>query len=46
MDDKHFRLIRIERELHLMEEEVREQAIGSQDGYLLSLADRIKEIIA
>ena len=40
------RLRRIERDLSALEDDLREQAIGSQDGYLLDVANRIRHIIA
>lgn len=40
------RLRRIERDLRLLEETIREQASGSQDGYLLDVANDLKRIVA
>jgi hypothetical protein len=40
------RLRRIERDLRNLEETLREQASGSQDGYILSVADDIRRILA
>lgn len=40
------RLRRIERDLRNLEETIREQAAGEQDGYLLSVADDIRRILA
>jgi recombinational DNA repair protein (RecF pathway) len=38
------RLKRIDAELLHLEDEIREQASGSQDGYLLMIANKIREI--
>lgn len=40
------RLRRIERDVRWLEDELREQAAGSQDGYLLGVADRLRRILA
>lgn len=40
------RLHRIERDMRLLEETIREQAQGEQDGYLLGIADDLKRILA
>jgi hypothetical protein len=40
------RLRRIERDLGRIEDELREQASGSQDGYLLDIANRLRKILA
>ena len=44
--DSALRLRRIERDLRDLESELREQASGSQDGYLLEKADRIRNMLA
>lgn len=46
VDDPLLRLRRIEKQFRDLEIELREQASGSQDGYLLGIADRIKEVLA
>ncbi len=45
-NDAGMRLRRIERDLHNLEETLREQASGSQDGYILGIADAIRRILA
>lgn len=45
-NDAGMRLRRIERDLHLLEETIREQANGEQDGYLLKVADDLRRILA
>lgn len=44
--DDAMRLRRIERDLRNLEESIREQASGSQDGYALQVADDIRRILA
>ena len=39
-------LARIRREILAIEDELREQASGSQDGYLLDIANRLRKIVA
>lgn len=46
LDDARMRLYRIEHDLRQLEEDVREQGHGSQDGYLIEIAARIKSILA
>lgn len=46
VDDNSLRLRRIEVQLRDLQDEVREQASGSQDGYLLDVANRIRSILA
>lgn len=46
MDDARMRLNRIERDLRLLEDTLREQASGSQDGYILQIADDLRRILA
>lgn len=38
-------LARIRREILAIEDELREQASGSQDGYLLDIANRLRKIV-
>ena len=45
LDDSRMRLNRIERDMRYLEDEIREQASGSQDGFLLALADRIRNML-
>ena len=45
LDDSRMRLNRIERDMRYLEDEIREQASGSQDGFLLALADRIRDML-
>lgn len=45
-NDAGMRLRRIERDMREIEAELREQAIGSQDGYLLDIANRIRAVMA
>lgn len=40
------RLARIERDIRNLEETLREQASGSQDGYILQVADDLRRILA
>ena len=46
LDDARMRLNRIERDLRDLEETIREQAVGEQDGYLLQVADDLRRILA
>ncbi len=46
LDDARMRLNRIERDLRLLEETIREQSVGEQDGYILQIADDIQRILA
>lgn len=46
MDDARMRLARIERDMKQLEDDVREQGHGSQDGYLIEVAARIRGIMA
>lgn len=46
VSDDAMRLRRIERDMKLLQDDVREQASGEQDGYLLGIADRIRAIMA
>ena len=46
VDDNSLRLRRIERDMRLVEEELREYADDSKDGYLLGLADSIRKSLA
>ena len=46
LDDSRMRLNRIERDMRYLEDEIREQASSSQDGFLLALADRIRNMLS
>lgn len=43
---RDLRCNRIERDIARVEEDMREQATGSQDGYLLDIANRLRQILA
>lgn len=46
LEDLTKRLRRVERDMQVVENDLREEASGSQDGYVLDIANRIRQIMA